>query len=244
MSTAEKIMQVIESHPVEELFSRQALVKYGPARAVDSAIKRLIDKGIIIREIRGLYYKNGRTRTTTVEEVARVKAESFGRKFFSDAVELAKQFGIVRRLQIASGRTFATDARTSSFDFHGLRITLKGTSPKKVALGDSPPGKIIRALCAVGKGAITQEIVTKVTTGLSFKQMTEIAARGHLMPAWLSEFFYAWNLIDKEEAMKNRGYKPFPNDRTVNESTAQYDYFEYSQKNERPRWYQHEVLLN
>lgn len=248
MSTAQLIIKFIDEHPVEEFLSRQALIKFGTARAVDAVIKRLLDKGIIIREIRGLYYKRERTRKTTVEEVATAKAKAFGRKIFSDAANLAHKFGIAAKPE-TPGPRFATDARTSSFDFHGVPITLKGTSPKKVKLGDSAPGKIIRALCSIGKNEISHEIVSRVTSGLSFREMVAIADLGNLMPAWLNEFFYTWNLLEHGERPKPHRNENGESRNMVSEKPLSYlsgDYVIDSisflhPQSECAEWYQHEV---
>jgi len=192
MSIAEKIRDFLRSHPNEELFTRGDLLKFGHPIAVDNVIHDLVHKsGEIKRIARGLFSKKERTKPITVLEAATVKNKRFGKTIVSAPEDLAHELGITG--EPARGHVFMTNGRTSAFHLNGQRITSKGASPRKMALGDSPPGCVIRALWHIGEQAVTSKIVALATRALTFNQRTELGALAASMPGWLSEFFFPWN---------------------------------------------------
>jgi hypothetical protein len=170
VSTPELIRNHIEEQSPETLITTRAMIGYGTRKAVDCTISALVKKGILKRVARGVFAKRERKSPVTIEEVATVKANSFGRKLIKHAAKVAHMLGISEK---SSSNEFEIDGRSSSFLFGDIRIRFKGTSPRKIALGDSPVGTIVRALCHLGRTKVDSETIAIATKGLTFKQRAE-----------------------------------------------------------------------
>lgn len=194
LSTASLIREHIDEHPTDEILTTRDLVHYGTRRAVDNAIAWCLKKKILKRVARGCFVKAERQKAVTELEIASKKASSFGRRIIKYAADVARELGILDRP--STGTVFATDGRTSSFVFDGKRIIFKGTSPRKFAIGDSPTGQIIRALCYLGEKAVNSRTIGLATKALTVPQKIEVAKLCRSMPAWLADYFFSWNLLE------------------------------------------------
>jgi len=139
MSTADLIRKHIADLSPEALFTTRDLLCYGTRSGVDNAVSSMVKSGEIIRVARGVFASPARKKPVTVFEVATVKAQSFGRKIFTHAANIAAKLGLLS--ESGSEYYFATDGRTSSFRFGSTVIHFKGTSLKRMVLGDSPVGQ-------------------------------------------------------------------------------------------------------
>jgi hypothetical protein len=153
-------------------------------------VHELKKSGEIVSVTRGVFHKKERMKAVTVLELATVKAESFGRQIITHAANIAGQLGLLPQKEFE--HHFATNGRTSSFRFGSIVIHFKGTSPRKMSLGESPAGNVIRALCYLGKERFTEESAEHATRNLSLLDRLEIGRLCASMPAWLSNFFCSW----------------------------------------------------
>lgn len=190
MYVIEMIREHINRLPMEVLFTTRDLLNYGPRPAIDNSIYSLVRSGEIVRIARGVFASSKRTTEVSTLEVATVKAKSFGRTIISHARDVAWQLGLVDPLDKNLQPTFATNGRTSRFRFGAITIHFKGTSPRKMSLGDSRTGQTIRALCHIGKERISLENVEAAIENLSADERTRAGNLCAFMPAWLSNFFY------------------------------------------------------
>jgi len=192
LTTAGLIREYISEQPNEQLITRRDIIGLGPERAVDNAIADLIETKVIERVAQGVYKKRERTSEISVLEIASVKAKAFKRNILTHAADIAHEMGISAK---GNPHKFATDGRSSSFMFGDIEVRMEGVSHRKMSLGDSVVGKLIRALCHIGKDAVTYEIVNYTTRLLSHEQRVEIGKLCSSMPGWLSKFFVGWNLL-------------------------------------------------
>jgi hypothetical protein len=142
----------------------------------------------LIRLARGVYLKGGATETVPSPlEVARVKAQAFGKILVKHGADLAREFGLVT--EPAQAPTFLVNGRSSSFGFGELVINLKGTCMKKIYLGDCIAGEVVRALWHVGKKGCNSAAIAMVTRrcGRVERQLFRQSARW--MPGWMSSQF-------------------------------------------------------
>lgn len=189
MYVIEMIREHINRLPIEVLFTTRDLLNYGPRPAIDNAIYSLVRNGEIVRIARGVFASSKRKTEVSTFEIATVKAKSFGRTIVSHARDIAWQLGLLDPLDRNLQPTFATNGRTSRFRFGPITIHFKGTSPRKMFLGDSRTGQIIRALCHIGKERISPENVEAAIEDLSVDERTRAGSLCAFMPAWLSKFF-------------------------------------------------------
>lgn len=189
MSTIDQIRQHISELPPHKLFTTRDLLNYGTRSAVDNAIHKLVKFSEIVRVVPGVFRSPHRNEIVGITELAQVKAKSFGRTIVSYAEDVAIDLGLVVEQDANGEFFFATDGRTSSFRFGPLKIHLKGTSPRKMALGDSRVGKTIRALCYLGQERVSDGLIELATSWLTESEREESGSLCAFMPAWLSSFF-------------------------------------------------------
>jgi hypothetical protein len=190
----------IQNHPSDKLITTRELLHHGTRKAVDCAVSVLVKEGTIRRVARGVFEKRERIRPVGIIEIAMVKAQSFGRKLITHAADLAERFGFLKDTN--AGNRFETDGRSSSFLFGLVRIKFKGTSPRKIALGNSKIGKLVRALCHMGKDRVNEELIGLATRDLNHVERAEIGRLCSSMPSWLSDYFASWTLFEKTDRIK------------------------------------------
>jgi hypothetical protein len=83
--------------------------------------------------------------------------------------------------------TVGCDGDTSSFMVLGQqRIRLKHYCPRKLELGDSKTGMLVRGLWDVGEENLTNEIVEKAVKAMTRSQFDALPRACRIMPAWLA----------------------------------------------------------
>lgn len=195
MTTIELVREVIDSFPNDALISRRDLVHVGTAGAIDQAIYRLTKTGFLTRQMWGLYSKGSCTKVFTLIELIQAKAKAFGRDLISSPADVAAE------LQITDvpppSDVYMTNGKSSSFLVKNRRVTLKGTSPRKMALGDDPVGRVIRALCHLGSKKVDAHIIGAATRQFNIQDRIKMGRLCRSMPAWLSEYVFSWTFLDR-----------------------------------------------
>jgi len=184
-----KIRRHIARLPQGEPFTTRDLLIYGSRQAVDQALCRLVRKEEIRRLARGVFFSpNSKCKSAfTAFEIAKLKAESFGRRIITYAGQAAEQLGIGQRCH--NEFTFAINGGSSSFRFGDTTIHFRRTSPRKMHLNDRKAGLLIRALWHLGKGACTTNVVSRAFQSLDRSGRFEITLRAAFMPYWLNNIF-------------------------------------------------------
>ncbi|MCW5821801.1 MAG: hypothetical protein KIT34_03305 [Cyanobacteria bacterium TGS_CYA1] len=203
---------------IDEPFTTRDLLNYGNRSAIDDCIYRLIQEGTLHRITRGVFVKrrdNGSHPVFTQREVAEIKAGSFGRKLqthpFKKAKEIAIRLGLIRPGQKWIGEcekletTYEISGPSSSFMYLGKRIYFKKTTRRKIQLGDSRAGLVMRAIWYNGfwnRFAVWGfDAQRKAYQGLYGRDRDEIHQSSRLMPAWLSDIL---NLDNNDNFIQGR----------------------------------------
>lgn len=189
MWTIAQVRRYINRVELGQLFTTRDFLSYGSRAAVDQALCRLVKSGYIERVARGVFVKASQAGQMifSAMAVARVKAESFGKRIFSHAADAAQKLGLIP----AGNRqpSFATNGRSSSFRFGDSVIHLRECSPKKMWLGDSNAGLVIRALWHLGQSRCNARAVMTASQCLGRFDRAELRQRAAFMPAWLNSYF-------------------------------------------------------
>ncbi len=193
MSTITRIRNFVSMQDKQRLFTSRDLLNFGSRTAIDKAVSRLVHLQEIIRIIPGVFSHPERKKQVTVEEIAKVKAESFGRKLITHAGDIAARLGFNLNPNPPQKLYFATNGRSSSFRFADLRIHFTGICQRKFTLGDGEVAQVIRALIYMGKDKASFKSVQQATASLKQSQKIELAGKCAYMPAWLSRYFHSWN---------------------------------------------------
>jgi hypothetical protein len=188
MYTTSKIKRLISRLEPGALFTTRDCLCFGLRAAVDQALARLVKAQWIQRLARGVFLKpSPRTREVSPLEIARAKAASFRKCIVEHAADIALRLGL-----IGSGNqkpTFSTSGRSSSFRFGSIVIHFKGTSHRKIDLGDTPAGSAMRALWHLGIDGCTFDVVSEVTRRFNHIDRQEVRQSWALLPAWLTGCF-------------------------------------------------------
>lgn len=210
IGVTKKIWRHIYGLEIDEPFTTRDLLNYGSRSAIDDCMYRLVKEGVIHRITRGVFVRmkaNGKHPYFTQREVAEIKAGSFGRKLqthpFKKAKEIAIRLGLIKPGQKWLGEcerletTYEISGPSSSFMYQGIRIFFKKTTRRKIQLGDSRAGLVMRALWYNGfwhKFALmTHDGQMKAFQGLHGGDKMEIRKSSALIPAWLSDIINAGN---------------------------------------------------
>lgn len=188
MWTTSSIKRFVVSLSFGKLFTTRECLLFGPRNAVDQALSRLVKRGMIVRVARGVFMREGSdVNSISVLDVARVKAESFGRKIATWSGHVAVELGIVPGAQ--REETFYVDSSSSSFKFGDVAVHFKKTCPRKLRLGDNPAGRALKALWHIGKRNCSPVQVMNATRPCLRWDREEIRFSLQWLPDWLSSYF-------------------------------------------------------
>lgn len=170
-------------------FTTRDLLNYGTRAAVDQATSRLVKDGEIMRLARGVFFAPalGRQKVFTAFEIARIKAESFGKRIITYAGRAAERLGLTYESE--RKLIFSINGSSSSFKFGEAIIHFRKTSARKMHLADGKAGLVIRSLWHLGKLACTRQMISKACQSLDRQGRFEIKQRAAFMPYWLSNIF-------------------------------------------------------
>ena len=186
MCTMSFVRRHISLLPEGQLFTTRALLLYGSRSAVDSALFRLVRAERIRRLARGVFIRiDSRTREPSVNEVATIKAVSFGRQIFCHGETAGAKLGLIDRCnrQIA----YAIDGRSSSFRFGNITIHFRSAVQRKLKVGDGQVGRAIRALWYVGAAFCDTPMAKEATRYFTRKEIDETLHHYGLLPAWMQK---------------------------------------------------------
>jgi hypothetical protein len=194
LPTRDLIVRYIESKGSECLVTTRELLSFGPRAAVDKCTFALVRAQLLVRVAWGVFHLPDRSSPVTAKELATTKAQAFGRQIMQDPNQIAQELEISSQSSQETHRkhVFQIDGRTSSFRFGNQTIKLKGTSKKNFALGETPVGRISRALLTVGKRFINENLIEQATAGFSESQRLNLLKACSFMPSWLSDRVIAW----------------------------------------------------
>ena len=191
MFTAAMIRKHIFNLPQGVIFSTRELLIYGTRAAVDQTLYRLVNVGKIIRLARGLFIRffHGMT-LPSLTEIAKHKAKAFGRQIICHGRDAAKALGLVNSGKDKKGNIFAVSGRSSTFRAGDRVVRLEGTSPRKMVLGESKIGAMIRALWHAGKENLRENIEI-ATSELRHEERRQLRQSVGAMPDWIGCFAFS-----------------------------------------------------
>lgn len=170
------------------LFVTRDFLSYGSRAAVDQSLSRLVKQGIIRRLARGVFARDDHPiPTPSALEIATIKAAAFGKQILTHGLDAAAALGLV-----AQGNrepTYCASGRSTSFQYGSVMIHLCGTCPRKMALGDSRNGLLIRALWQLGRKNCDQSTLGKVRSNRGRTDREQLRQSGGLMPQWMWSLF-------------------------------------------------------
>lgn len=186
MSLPDKIILFASSLPKGVEFATKDVLHLGKRAAVDSAIHRLIKKGVLLRAARGIFVLNGPdVEMPSVYEIAKAKARVFGKNIAIVGEDAVK---ILTQETAELGFKYASNGKSSSFLSYKGRIEFEGTTMNRVKAGDSKAGLFVRALAFLGEKSASVQIVKTMLASFSEADLQELRFRmPKYMTAWMAD---------------------------------------------------------
>jgi hypothetical protein len=186
--TSTKIGRFISLLPEGKIFTTRDCVQYGTRDTVDQTLCRFVRRGRIRRLARGVFVKDRYCKYRYSNyDIAKAKAESFGRRIFEDASNIARERGFKGGKNDQT--VFAIDGRSSSFKIGGTVIHLKEVPPRKRMLHGSHSGEAALTLWEFGRDSISNLAFKYATFDFSRIDLLEFRTKNiQWMPAWISDY--------------------------------------------------------
>jgi hypothetical protein len=184
MWTSNSIKRMIFHYlPLNKLFTTRQLLIYGTRSAVDQCLSTLVKEGRIIRLARGVFVREGsRIETISVYDIAKIKAEAFGKQ-----IALWNSQFVVGPGKKRDETTFAVSGSSSSFKFGETTIHLKKTSGRKLILGDTAAGKALRTIWDLGRAIAESGTMSFNTSQMLRTDKEEIRLSIGWLPNWMGK---------------------------------------------------------
>jgi len=170
-----------------KIFTTRDCLAFGKRAAVDQALYTLVKVGWIRRLARGVFVKElGYMRDYSLYEIAKVKAESFGRRIIQQPYFIVPSddpnYG--KRPQTA---IFFIDGRSSQFHIEGQKIQFKHIAARKLKLAETPVGEAARAVWNLGQKLGDGVALMRATSSFNRDDRIWFKRNIRWMPAWLSD---------------------------------------------------------
>ncbi len=174
------------------MVSRKELLQYGTQDAVDSALRKLLEKGVIIRMACGVYLRPHPTQPLpTADQVAQARIAAFHRKAVPSARDVAQEHGLVnaREHEIV----YEVNASTSSFrihrssDFGACVVRLRARVARKMHLDTSAARRAIKAVWFMREENCNNDVIRRACRDFNRDDRAEFRAAHRFMPGWMSD---------------------------------------------------------
>lgn len=189
MSVANNIRNWVQRMPRGEPFTNNRFLKLGSRSAVDKAISRLVDEGVIERVVRGVFVRPRKSRFVgnvmpEVSRVIEVIAKSHGETIQVHGAEAARRFKI--STQMPTRPVYYTSGSSREIRIGKLIVKLMHTSShRKLQHAGKKPGLALTALWYLGKEQVNAETIRRIREGLSAEEFKTL--RSTSMPGWMSQ---------------------------------------------------------
>lgn len=164
----------------------------GSRSAVDLALSRLVQKGILRRIDRGVYGFPEKNRligelSARPEAVAKALARQGAQKLLPSGAYAANLLGLTE--QVPAKIEYLTDGRSRTVMIKKLPVVLKQASPARLATAGRVSGSIAQALRFLRKDNVDDAVIEKLRRRLSDADKAQLVRDIPLVPAWVGEVF-------------------------------------------------------
>jgi len=176
--------------PIDEPFTTRDCLVYGVRSAVDQALYRFVKIGFIRRLARGVFVRDESKWYFSVFEIAKLRAEAFGRKIMRHDFVIPSDLD--RNKTIIEPKLFINSGSTK-LCVDGNVTKVHGISNRKMRLDATKTGQALKALWKLGKENVNPEVIMYATFHFGRTDREDIKKYVRWLPAWLSEYFIKWN---------------------------------------------------
>jgi len=187
---ADKVLKIIRGHGLGWVFSPANFRRVGSRSAVESALRRLKQEGIIRHLARGLYDYPRKDPdlgilAPSLNEIVRALEARDAVRLQSSGAYAANLLGLTNQVQMRL--VFLTDGPERKLQIDKRIIYLRHTTPRNMATAGRISGTVIHALRWLGKSNVDKQIIADLTNRLDAKDKVQLIKDIHYAPAWIAE---------------------------------------------------------
>jgi hypothetical protein len=189
-STDSKILRRIRSRKRGWVFTPDTFMDLGTRQAVDLALMRHRDSGLIRQLARGLYdYPKidpqlGMLQPST-DDIASALAGRDATRLQPSGAYAANLLGL--STQVPMKVVYLTDGRTRTVQIGKRQIILKHTTPRNMATAGRISGLVIQALRHIGRKSVDQQVITRLGRRLDTDARKQLIKDIRYAPAWIAD---------------------------------------------------------
>ncbi|MBQ7119313.1 MAG: hypothetical protein IJO09_03775 [Oscillospiraceae bacterium] len=161
-------------------------------KTVNMSLMRLEEEGLILRIIRGVYYKaeyNEFLQEYVVpdpDKVARALARNFGWTIVPCGDTALNILGL--STQVPATWSYVSDGTYKEYTYDNTTIKFKRTTNKEISKLSYKTALIVQALKALGKDNIDDTIINKLKNNLTAEEKTAALLEAKAVTSWIYEF--------------------------------------------------------
>ena len=198
--TEKLIKNSISNHKRGKIFFPKNFSKFGTSEAIRQALKRLEDKGFLIRLAQGIYlypkeHKLLGTLYPSLEEIAKAISKRDKARIIPTGIQALNQLGL--STQVPLNLVYLTDGTSRTISVGENTIKFKKASPKILAVKSETNILIMQALRQLGKHNIDDKTLEKINMILQKVDRESTVHDMKLAPVWISEIMQ--NSLSKRE---------------------------------------------
>ena len=192
-----QILEAASRRPEGSLLAAKEFLALGKRDAVDQALRRLVNRGQLVKITRGRYalpvHSRFGTRPPAPELVMARLQDEQGEQLLSSGVAAANALGLTTQMPVQ--QTFLSRTRSRKrYRFGKQEVTLRQAPRWQFLLADRPAGQAIRALAWLGPDQAGAAL-PKLRKALPQQDWDALLAVRAELPIWLVE------LLNEQEAV-------------------------------------------
>ncbi|MEQ1686761.1 MAG: DUF6088 family protein [Burkholderiaceae bacterium] len=170
------------------VFTPALFARAGSRSAVDKALQRLVERGVLRRLARGLYDKPRvdallGTLWPSVDEVVKALSGKDKLRLQPTGAYAANLLGLSE--QVPARVEFLTDGTSRTVQVGPMRIVLKRTTPRQMAAAGRSSGLVIQALRSLGPAHIGADRLARLRRSLPAAERRALLDDLALAPTWM-----------------------------------------------------------
>lgn len=189
MSIEDQAFKKIKDNKRGKIFFPANFSNLGSEDAIHQALKRLTEKGILLRIAHGIYlYPKTDPELGTlyppIDEIAKAIAKRDKARIIPTGVQALNLLGL--STQVPMKVVYLTDGAQRNISIGKQSIKFKKTSPRNLAAKGEISGLIIQALREIGKDNASADQLRIINEFLQKEDPANVRYDAGLAPAWIS----------------------------------------------------------
>ena len=189
MNYKQEILNRIENFESDQVFIANDFFDIAGYETVRSTLNRLVEDKVIIRIMKGIYYKPkyieliGEYEAPSVNEVVNAIARKYNWTIAPSGNTALNLLGL--STQVPAKWTYISDGRDANFSFGNVTIEFKRRSNRDISKMSTLTSMVIQSIKAIGKDKITNEQIDYLKKKLSDKEKSELLSDSKTTSAWV-----------------------------------------------------------